>query len=881
MIFLPDKLKTKILTKHFLRGLACLVLLSLFQGCSTQRNTWVNRNFHALNARYNGYFNARENFRLGMKRLSELHQDFYDQPLNIFRYGTDDQRLQISEYMEAAYQKSSLVIRRHSMLIRGTEHNVMIDDAYHLIALSHFFRGDIHLANFTFEYIYRQYDTPISYDAVVWTAKGHLREARFDAAVSALDLAGNYLQQGLLSPDGRLLYYLTFADLLARQGFYDRAAPHLIQAIDNTRNRRDKARLTFILGQYYQFSGNLALAQQTFAQILDMSPGFELALQARISMALTHDGQAGNEAFIQTELDRMIRDNRNEPFFDRLYYAKGQLAWRANRTETAKEYYRQSIRYGQDNPLQKGLSYLRLGEIFFALDKYLESSMFYDSAVVFLPAGYGNIDELRRRQTTLADLAESIRITQLEDSLQMLAAMDQRAREAIVDRIISDKREREMRQEAAQLDQQQGVFAPDMARRQVGEQDGGWYFYNPAAINFGRAEFASRFGNRPLEDMWRLSNRQALAPGIAPPEPIRTETQPIAEGIDAERQSYLQNIPATPQQIVESNHRMATAFFNKGVIFKDQLNDAENAISAFETLINRFPQFDNRLQAFTLLMNLWRELGNNARTEMLKGQIISEFPDSPLARALIDPDFLEGYRQRHDLSQQLYKNTYLAFQAGNHSQVLANVRAADTLELDRNLRSQFTYLMALSFGRNGMQDEFRSLLQHVVDSFPETPVFQPASHLLATLNNRGVGAEQAGRQNLQPAVPTPEELPSQFTYNPNLVHFFTIVVDIRSVDIMALRTLIAQFNTENFADQALTISNIFLDEERQLLTVTRFADKNSGMEYFRRLTGWSEMQRFSQGEVLPFIISVENYPIFYRDRLVEIYYRFFRIMYLN
>jgi len=881
MICLPDKLKTKNFTKHFLRGLTCLALLFLFQGCSTQRNTWVNRNFHALNAKYNGYFNARENFRLGMKRLSELHQDFYDQPLNIFRYGTDDQRLQISEYMEAAYQKSSLVIRRHSMLIRGIEHNVMIDDAYHLIALSHFFRGDIHLANFTFEYIYRQYDTPLSYDAVVWTAKGHLREARFEAAVSALDLAGNYLQQGLLSPDGRLLYYLTFADLLARQGFFDRATPHLIQAIGFTRNRRDKVRLTFILGQYYQFSGNLALAQQTFERILDMSPGFELALQSRISMALTHDGQAGNEAFIQNELDKMIRDGRNEPFFDRLYYAKGQLAWRAKRMEAAKEYYRQSISYSHDNPLQKGLSYLRLGEIFFGLDKYLESSMFYDSAVVFLPKGYGNIDELRKRQITLANLAENIRITQFEDSLQMLAAMDQGAREAIVDRIISEKREMEMRQEAAHLDRQQDVLAPEMGRGLDGEQEGGWYFYNPAALNFGRAEFTSRFGSRPLEDMWRLSNRQALVPGISPPEPITPDTQPIAEGIDAERQSYLQNIPATPQQIAESNQRMATAFFNKGVIFKDQLNDAENAIIAFETLINRFPHFDNRLQAYTFLMNIWREAGNNAKSEQLKGQIVSEFPDSPLARALIDPDFLESYRQRRNHSQQLYKNTYLAFQAGNHSQVLAYIRAADTLELDRNLRSQFTYLKALSFGRNEMHDEFRTLLQHVVDSFPETPVFQPASHLLASLNNRVVGVEQAGQQNVQHAAHTPEELPSQFTYNPNLVHFFTLVVDIRQVDVMALRTSIAQFNIENFADQALTISNIFLDEERQLLTVTRFADKNTGMEYFGQLTAWSEMQRFSPEEVLPFIISVENYPIFYRDRLVEDYNRFFKIMYLN
>ena len=39
------------------------------------------------------------------------------------------------------------------------------------------------------------------------------------------------------------------------------------------------------------------------------------------------------------------------------------------------------------------------------------------------------------------------------------------------------------------------------------EQEGKWYFYNQAALTFGRTEFRRRWGDRKLEDNWRRSNK--------------------------------------------------------------------------------------------------------------------------------------------------------------------------------------------------------------------------------------------------------------------------------------------------------------------------------------------------------------------------------------
>src|SRR5659263_269928 len=39
------------------------------------------------------------------------------------------------------------------------------------------------------------------------------------------------------------------------------------------------------------------------------------------------------------------------------------------------------------------------------------------------------------------------------------------------------------------------------------DQEGKWYFYNQAALTFGRTEFRRRWGDRKLEDNWRRSNK--------------------------------------------------------------------------------------------------------------------------------------------------------------------------------------------------------------------------------------------------------------------------------------------------------------------------------------------------------------------------------------
>ena len=63
--------------KNF-KPLIIIICLIMFTACSTKRKGFIFRNYHALTARDNGYFNAKLKVEEGAKTLSDAHEDKFD-----------------------------------------------------------------------------------------------------------------------------------------------------------------------------------------------------------------------------------------------------------------------------------------------------------------------------------------------------------------------------------------------------------------------------------------------------------------------------------------------------------------------------------------------------------------------------------------------------------------------------------------------------------------------------------------------------------------------------------------------------------------------------------------------------------------------------------
>ena len=55
-----------------------------------------------------------------------------------------------------------------------------------------------------------------------------------------------------------------------------------------------------------------------------------------------------------------------------------------------------------------------------------------------------------------------------------------------------------------------GFFDSGKTNKGEDTKSGKWYFYNVQAVGFGEQEFKRIWGNRPLEDNWRLSDKSQL-----------------------------------------------------------------------------------------------------------------------------------------------------------------------------------------------------------------------------------------------------------------------------------------------------------------------------------------------------------------------------------
>ncbi len=870
--------------RYGIRNMAAIVvsilLFSFSWACSTQKNKLPNRLYHSINAKYNGYFNARESYREGVKRLSNVHNDNYEQVLSIFRYGNEQQATAASSYMDVAYQKASIVIRKHSMNIRGVEYNPWIDESFYLIARSHFFKRDYNLSVLTFEYIVRQYTSQTKYLAKAWIAKSHHRLNRYDDALRMLELLKANDDAGYLEKDAQRLYMLVMAEHHILTDNYLAAVPFIHRGASLSSNKREKTRLTFIEAQLYHHSGDYANAQQTYARVLKMSPSFDLAFQSRINMAMAYDPGDGGGDFIASELNRMLRDDKNRAYRDQIYYALAQLNLRRGRDAEAIELLLKSTEVSDENRLQKGLSFKRLAEIYFSRPEYLKASIYYDSAVVFIPSQHDYFVDVNRQKSVLSSLAANIRTIEREDSLQRLAAMPESARNAVISKIIEDLREEE--RQSRIIEQQMMRAASTIAQSRIrggaGAQEGGWYFYNTTAMSFGRTEFFSKFGERPLEDMWRISNKRGADFDMAMDDDWEEEEEEAGDLFD--RNTYLKNIPLTAEQMEASNLRIANAYYNKGMIFNERLKDYLSAVTSLEALVDKYPDSDRTLHAYYYLYNLYRELNDPARADVFKNRLVAEFPDSEFANILGDPNYLEKLIERQQQGKRLYELAYRAFLNGQYQHVIDASIHADTLELPKGIRSQFAYIKALSVGKLGKKSEFKRELEHVVGHYDGLPVHPPASYLLASLDVPG-SLPLEFEEELAPEPVVEEDTSSIFSLKPDAIHFFVMVAETSGVDVPQLRNMINAFNGANFSDRQLSASSIFLDDRRQIITVTNFASKETGMVYYNTLMGSDELKVFDMDRLTGFIISVDNYPIFYQEKNLEEYHSFFSRFYLQ
>lgn len=862
---------------------ACVILF--FSACKTNKNTFMHRGWHNMTARYNGYYYSKENIKESVKKVERAHKDDFSKIIPLFIYTSNTSAKNYYADFDKTIKKSSVVIQRHTITERKSKKEIpnavkWIDENYVLIGKAHFYKRDLFSALEAFEYVAKIYPNPkAKYQGMLWMIRTNneigsysLSEASIDEIRNATDFPTDREYQQELAA--------VTADYYIKRGDYSPSIKHLVKAIALTRKKTTKARYTYVLAQIYEKLGDNQKASQYYAMVPGLHPAYDMAFSAQINRAKLYDINAGGSKIIKKQLMKMLKDDKNIEFQDQIYYALADIARKEKDIPLAMSYLDKSIKASVSNNTQKALSYLKRADIYFEKPDYKNAQANYDSTMTFLPKDYPDYNEIDEKKKSLTALVTNLNVITMEDSLQRLAKMSEKERNAQIDKIIAQIEEEERIKEEERLNQQNNLTNINQNQTNTNTAtNGSWYFYNPATVSFGVGEFTKKWGARKLEDNWRRSDKDvviqnALVEESEDPDDTTQTTngKPIAAGSKnkKDRNYYLKNIPLTADALAKSNIKIVDAYYNVGSIYKEQLLNSQKSVEAFEELLKRYPENKYKLTSYYQLYRTYLAMNNSAKAEYYKNILLKEYPDSDFAAIIRNPGYAADIAASKSQVEKFYTGTYQLYAEGKYLQAFDNCKKADSLYSKSNLMPQFAFLKALCIGRTQDLNAFENALTQVIVKYPKEPVKDKAQEMLDAIK------KQKNPELLTATDSAAVKGKPKFVFKEDGDYYCLIVVENNKGDLNKFKTKLSDFNAELFSTADIDIFTIFLDITHQLVSVKTFDGKTKAMDYFNAMISRKDLfSDLEPGTYHTFVISAENYTIFYKDKNISEYEQFF------
>lgn len=899
------------MTKKSVFIVALILTVAVFLGCSTKKNTVATRTFHNVTAKYNILFNGSESFNKGVTKIATTYKDNYTEVLPLFIYGDAAAAKSASSDFDKTIKKSIKLVKKHSITVKPGEKEVTskkgkskkvvkaktpkfknkkesdfynrrefcdyVYDAYLYMGKAQFYRQEYPQALKTFDFMIKEYSPDkIVYDANLWMARTYIQQKEYKSAKDIIDLMGStrkfpYDKKGELS--------LITADYFMKQNKLSEAAPFIEKALKTPLKRKDKIRYNFILAQIYQRNNDNRKATDLYDLVIRKNPPYEMAFNAKINRAQTYTlGSGGSD--IKGQLLKMLKDEKNMEYRDQIYYSLANIEFKQNNIDQAIKYYRMSAMTSVNNNHQKGLSYLALANIYFDRAQYVPAQAYFDSTVSYINHDYTDFDKIALKAKNLTELTKGLTTIQFQDSIQKIAKMPKDKQMALIDGIIEKvkEKEEEAKREAQQelLNRQSNQPHEEYGMGSI-TPTGKWYFYNPSSIALGQAEFYKKWGKRKLEDDWRRKNKAIVATSDETTA-TTTKTDSVKTKLTNKmRDYYTRNIPQNDSAIVESNLKISDAYFKVGRVYKDKLNENELAIKYFDELITRFPKGDNKLEAYYNLYQIYRQTGDQAKMELYKSKIITEFPDSRYAKSFTNPNYIQELMANQNRLQDLYENTYKLYQSKQYASVVNNFNEAKTTFPDNKLMPKFMFIKALSVGEMNKPDvtQFKTDLLDIINKYPSADVAKSAKDILAAMRKSPTKIVKDSTYEYDD-LPNAEKI---YKFDEKALHVFVIVVSSKKLNMEQLKFNVLEFDVDNYSDKTYNLAVNDIDTVKAV-TVKPFESKEVAMSYFKKIkTDEKVFKDFKKTDYQYFVISFDNLATLQNDKKIERYIKFFKKYY--
>jgi tetratricopeptide (TPR) repeat protein len=844
-----------------------LPLLSLLFSCSSERNTWTSKAYHNTTAHYNGYWYANEEIRKIEDVIYKAQVDDYNRILRLFPTFDTTLAKSYDKEVQEAVKMASIAIQRHP-------NSRWVDDAYILVGKARLYSLDWANAIQTFKHVNtKSKNKDARHLAIINLVRTYIEHQEFANAQAAID----YLAKAKLNRYNQKKFNLEKAYYYQLQQDYDNMVRNLTAADPLLKKKDKRGRIYFIIGQVYQKLGFEAEAYNYYKKCIGTNPEYEVDFYARLYMAQVTEISKSRDIYAaRKSFRRLLRDQKNKEFQDKIHYEMGIFELKQKNLNEAIENFNASVRKGNNTRID-GEAFLRLGEIYYdTLRNYPLSQAYYDSAIQTLPKDYEGYAEIKNRQEILNEFVKHLKTIEWQDSLLRLSELDSTTLRANVESVVTARIKEQEKQAAKKKKKSNRVDLSSNANSSIFDTNEGgagvtdWYFGNPSAMALGQAEFVRVWGNIKLEDDWRRSQRQTNTTAqqnvAATDDPNAKQndndekTAPKVDPVDAEYNRIAKEIPRTDQAKKEALDKIEEAYFKLADIYYFKLHENDNAAATYKKLLARFPDSKFEPEALYTLYLITKETSPE-EAEGYATLLKTKHPNSTFAKILINPDYLHESGLAVEKQKSFYKTAYEKFQVRNY------IGARDAIEEALDLGETpfvptLELLNILIVGETENISQYQYELDEFIKKYEKHELAAYAQKLLAA--SRQFQQQQEKRKGIQ-YIPSFEE-----------PHYFVIVHKRSEKMDEKASTALEHFNKSSYAEMSLKTSNLILNDDYSITFVADFPDKKAAVDYFKSfIEKRGKMNEFRNHNFHNFVITRDNFDIFYRTKGLDEYLDFF------
>ncbi len=628
-----------------------------------------------------------------------------------------------------------------------------------------------------------------------------------------------------------------------QQKKYNIAITYLEDAITLSEKKKEKARYAYIIAQLQNRKKDNAAAYANFQRVVKFRPAYEMLFNARLEMAQNAwaTGQSTPDQ-IAKQLNKMLSDGKNAEYQDQIYFTLGQVALQDGKREEAIKNFKLAAENTSGKKNQQAETYYKLATLFLDIENYVDAKLYFDKTLNAMVNTDPRYNDVVKYALNLTDIATNIEQIELQDSLLAIGQMTPEEQKELAAKI--KKAEEEQRIKDARLAAagggkkapkgnkfQSNSFASssNALKNRANFVPDVFFAYDDKAKRRGQRSFTKKWGNRPNVDNWRLKSKIDDS-DVEEGSDLESLAVSNKELTDDQIQQILGDVPSNPVEIAQANGIVEMAMFNLGKLYRDNLENNKKSVETLEELLKRFPQTENKVEAWFYLYLAHQAMGNQAEAKVYRNKILNEAPESLYATVLNNPNYYNETLAEGKKVDRYYEQAYAKFTSGNYKAAYEQSKQADKqFGTDNPLKAKFALLSAMSVGNTEGKEAYIKSLKEVIAQYPNTDEQRRAKEILRLLG------DSSAYSKIDDGADNESGTKGLFKLDEKDLHYVIVVLKGKA-DLGKAKGDVGKYHRKYFKNESMRVSNIYLGQSQEdripIIVIRRFKGKDKAMTYY-------------------------------------------------